>query len=222
MQPNLPLLLESPERLIRRLAAELIARDREEENAKAKADAKARWVAKNRDRVNWHNFNSNRRKREQPILSFEEYLATVNIKEGKRDLFDKGAYYNHNSYRRRKGLPKISYEEYVDQRAAKAKARNIDIGDMADETLTREARYQRLKERLKTQPKANETRASVLGIRTPKQMREATMENESVQRHILDKLVRQEGAAHLGAVGRFGWYSLGEGCHWKGRGRGWR
>lgn len=182
---NLPLLLESPERLIRRLAAELIARDREEWNAKAKADdrgAKARWVVKNRK-----------------------------------------LWSSNNSYRRMKGLPPRSFERYMAERGMQGVTTSSERrAEQRAEREAREARYQRLKERLKTLPKASESRASVLGIRTPKQMREATMENESVQRHILDKLVRQEGAAHLGAVGRFGWYSLGEGCHWKGRGRGWR
>lgn len=119
----------------------------------------------------------------------------------------------HNDYRRKKGLPKISYEEWLRYRAARAQE-----GSSLETIEEREFRYQRLKQRLKAEPQWSETRADKLGILTPSQVRANTMENDSVQQHLLDKMVRQEGVSHFFMGNRLGWHSIGEGCFRKGRG----
>lgn len=114
----------------------------------------------------------------------------------------------HNEYRKKKGLPSVTYAEWLADQQDKSASNAL--------REEREFRYQRLKARLKGEPVWAETRASKLGILPPKQLQDT----DTVQRHLLDKMVRQEGGCHL-MIGRGsgGWHSIGDGSFRRGNGR---
>lgn len=123
---------------------------------------------------------------------------------------EKTKWHSHNTYRKKRGLPRVTFEEWRRHYNA--------VVPSAEE---REFRYRRLKERLKAERAATTNRAAELGILTPAQMKANTMEGESATKHMLDKMVRQEGGCHLNVgARRFGnWHSIGDGCFRRGNGR---
>lgn len=219
------LLLESPERLIRRLAADLIEQDQQAARAIKRAAAKA-WRAKNLDRVRWTNANGERRHRGVPELTFDEYMTRRLRREVRREeqaekvhgkkpgirLMDdpnRKRWHKMNYARRRAGKEEMSFEAYERYRAETQSIKAIGRTVVSE----REERYRQLKERLKKELLHNEYRASRIGILTPEEMRMNTMEDRSTTEHYWDKMTRQvEGSpTHPGGSDSGGWISLGAG-----------
>lgn len=218
-----PLLLESPERWLRRAAAALAAHDAKR---KAKAVEQAtRWNKKNPDRLGWHSNNTYRRAKGLPLLTFDEYMLARLRRAAAREAREEKTpskpatplmsnpnrmrWHRMNYRLRRAGKEEVSFEEYERRRAESQSVRAVGRKVLAE----REERYQRLKERLKKEPSYNEYRMSRLGVLTPEEMRVNAMEYRSTTEHYWDKITRQvEGSpTHPGGSGTGGWISLGAG-----------